>query len=321
MSAPRGNAVLNWFLARPVLARAEAEAAHLSAEQREYVRRAKLAFEAAQLVLMPGNAVRSGSTSPLASNLFRQALYWALLSQQPASEGVAPSPAEAWAAADPALLAEIARTDGERAQIAAAMPLTFRELAEGTSELQRATVECLQHAASRAVAHTQRPLVRLEWAKLTRVARLALAALLALLSLVAVVSALPSKSDLAKGKPWRTSSVAAVCHPEKSECAGVTTDIFFHTVNQSNPWFEYDFGAPIAFSSLSVKNRSDFGPERAVPLVVEVSNDDKHFKQVARRDEVFSIWKPSFATQHARYLRLRVAAESMLHLEAVKVYP
>ena len=141
MSAPRGNAVLNWFLARPVLARAEAEAAHLSAEQREYVRRAKLAFEAAQLVLMPGNAVRSGSTSPLASNLFRQALYWALLSQQPASEGVAPSPAEAWAAADPALLAEIARADrvmarsGRRARSAASHPSAAASTAAAPSAM------------------------------------------------------------------------------------------------------------------------------------------------------------------------------------------
>ncbi len=316
-----GNPILNWFLVRPELARAQDEANRFSVAQREYVRRAKLAFETGELALAPGNAVRSGSTAPLSTNLFRQAVYWALLSQNPPAAGILPSPEQAWASADPALLAGITRTEAELAQLAATLPLTFAQLAEGTPEVQLATVAVMQHAAGRLVGRAQRVQWQLEWSKLKRLTRLAFAALLVILPLVAIVLALPEKPDLAKGKPWRTSSTASVCHPEKSECGGVTTDILFHTANESNPWFEYDFGAPLAFSSLTIKNRSDYGPERAVPLVVEVSNDDKHFTQVARRDDTFGTWKPSFPTQHARYLRLRIARESMLHLEAVKVHP
>jgi hypothetical protein len=58
-----------------------------------------------------------------------------------------------------------------------------------------------------------------------------------------------------------------------------------------------------------------------VPLIVEVSNDDQNFQEVVRRTEIFWTWRPSFPTQHARYLRLRVPRRSILHLEAVNVHP
>jgi hypothetical protein len=316
---PQRNGLLNWLLVRRELSQAREDAARFSDEQREYVRRAKLAFELGELALAPGNAVRSGSTAPLAANLFRQSLYWALLSQKP--DAGRPSPESVWASADSATLAQVSRNETELAQVATVIGANFVELANGTPEAQRATADQLRRAANRLVTSSQRVLWRLEWVKMKRVLRIALAVVVCLAPFALAIAFWPAKPDLAKGKPWHTSSIGIECHPEKSDCGGVTTDILFHTKLESNPWFEYDFGAPLAFSSLTIRNRQDFGLERAVPLVVEVSNDDKQFQEIARRIDPFSTWKPSFPTQHARYLRLRTARESMLHLEAIKVHP
>ena len=306
---------LGWLLVRDELSRAREGAARFTTEQREYLRRAKLAFELGDLALAPGSAVRSGSSAALAANLFRQSLYWALLAQSPDCGLVTPE--ALWAATDRAALTAITANDAELAQIAAAMRSTFIELAEGSSDAQRATAELLRRSAIRLVTNAQRVLWQLERAKLKRlILLLSLAVLLA-----SGIKTLLTKPDLARGKPWRLSSIGIECHPEKSDCGGSTTDILFHTKLEQDPWFEYDFGAPLAFSSLTLKNRTDCCLERALPLVVEVSNDDKAFSEVVRRTEAFATWRPSFPTQHARYLRLRVPRESILHLEAVQVYP
>jgi hypothetical protein len=304
-----------WLLVRDELSRARENAARFTTEQRQYLRRAKVAFELGELALAPGSSVRSGSTVPLAADLFRQSLYWALLAQnhgcgQVSSEAV-------WAAADGAVLAAIAANEAELAQIAGSMRSTFVDLAEASVD----TAELLRRSATRLITITQRAFWQLEWSKLKRLLHVAVLAVICLVPLAFVAKALLTKPDLAKGAPWHTSSIGYECHPDKSECGGATTTILFHTKLEKNPWFEYDFGAPLAFSSLTIHNRSDSGLELAVPLIVEVSDDDRSFRELVRRTEVFAVWRPSFSTQHARYLRLRVPRESMLHLEAVQVHP
>lgn len=291
----------------------------MTGEQRACLQRAKVAFEMGELALSPGNAVRSGSAAALATNLFRQAIYWTLLTLEPTLREHAP--AEAWSRASSELRSKLAPEEAARNELESVMRSTFVELGEAPLDGQRARAESLHRVAQRAVAQAQRVPWQLEWSKLKRLTRLGLAFVVLLVPIVVVVALLPGKPDLAKGKPWHVSSIGIECHPEKSDCGGVTTDILFHTKLEKDPWFEYDFGRPMEFSSLTIKNRSDFGPERAVPLVVEVSNDDKHFRQIARREDSFSTWKPSFTPQKARYLRLRVARESMLHLEGVQVHP
>jgi hypothetical protein len=110
------------------------------------------------------------------------------------------------------------------------------------------------------------------------------------------------------------------CHPEQGECGGVKTRIFFHTKDEENPWLRYDLGSKTYVSGLRIENRQDQEQARAVPLVVEVSDDGAGFKQVARREDEFSVWKPSFPKVSARYVRLRVARRSMLHLDDVEIY-
>ena len=317
---PRGRRrLLDWLLVREELSRAKENARRFTTQQREYLRRAKMALELGEHALGPDGAVRSGSAGALAVNLFRQSLYWALLSRSP-EQGLA-SPEAVWAAADRVTLDCIAASDDELARIASVMRSTFIELAEESLDAQRVKSDLLQRSAARVIKSAQAVLSGLEWAKLKWLARVGLVAVMCAVPLALGLNRLLIKPDLAKGNPWHTSSVGIECHPEKSECGGTTTDILFHTRLEQNPWFEYDFGAPRAFSSLKVQNRSDCCGDRAVPLVVEVSDDDKHFREIARRADEFTTWRPSFPTQHARYLRLRVARESILHLEAVQVHP
>jgi|SRR6478609_1053011 len=314
-----GSRILNWLLLRERLARARAEAAdRLTAEQREHLRRAKVALELGLLARNPGNAVRSGSTFSQSANLFRQSLYWALLAQL--SDRQHPPPAEIWARSEPALLSTLVPRESERARVGAALGSTFLEFDAAPAEEQRAMAERLRGAATRAVARAHRPLRQLEWLKFVRLVRIIGLLVVLVVPLALGVAWAARKPDLAQGKSWRVSSVLFECHPKKSECGGNTTDILFHTKQESNPWFEYDFGEPLSFSSLAVVNRSDYGPEKAIPLVLEVSDDDQQFREIARRTEPFWVWKPHFPTQHARYLRLRVARDSILHLEAIRVY-
>ena len=96
--------------------------------------------------------------------------------------------------------------------------------------------------------------------------------------------------------------------------------IFFHTNEDAQPWVEFDLLAPTAFSEVYVRNRTDSVPDRAVPLVIEVSDDETNWRAVARRDDTFRTWTASFPTLTARYVRLRVDRRSYLHLEIVEVH-
>lgn len=127
--------------------------------------------------------------------------------------------------------------------------------------------------------------------------------------------------DLAEGRPFTLSSKWADCHPDKNECGGYPTRIAFHTNAEPSPWFQIDLGEPTTFSSATIVNRQDMALPLAVPLVVEVSDDGMSFREIARRDDVFSTWLATFPPQTARYIRLKVARLSTLHLEAVRVHP
>jgi hypothetical protein len=145
--------------------------------------------------------------------------------------------------------------------------------------------------------------------------------LVAVIAGVLLVSVrLLSPKNLAAGSSWSTSSSLYRCYPEKRECGGVQTRILFHTREENDPWFEYDLGKPTRFSSVTIRNRSDYS-DRAVPLVLEISNNQRSYEEIARQAQTFDVWKPKFHTKEARYVRLRVARHSFLHLESVEVYP
>ncbi|MBL8956055.1 MAG: discoidin domain-containing protein [Myxococcaceae bacterium] len=132
-------------------------------------------------------------------------------------------------------------------------------------------------------------------------------------------------TDLAKGKPWRASSqwAGVTCDPVHGLCGPLHSRIFFHTNDDDSPWVEIDLGKPTTFSKLTIVNRKDENLQaRAVPLVIEVSDDQSTWRQIARRDETFDDWKVELAAPAtARFVRARIDRKSWLHLEAVKVHP
>jgi hypothetical protein len=144
--------------------------------------------------------------------------------------------------------------------------------------------------------------------------------LLALVLLGALSKVSIPKKSLAAGKKWRISSAAVVCKPSEHRCGSATTDILFHTKQEKSPWFEVDLAAVKSFREVLVHNRTDSFPERAVPLVLELSDDQKSWREAARIKEPFQTWKVVVPEGKARYLRLRVDRVSTLHLEGLEVY-
>lgn len=128
--------------------------------------------------------------------------------------------------------------------------------------------------------------------------------------------------DLAKGKPWRASSSWGTCSPERGRCGSLISRIIFHTLEDDSPWFEIDLQKKEKFSSISVINRKDEDMRsRAVPLVLEASDDAIKWRELARKTEVFLNWTAKFPPTEARYVRARADRKTWLHLEAVKVHP
>jgi hypothetical protein len=125
--------------------------------------------------------------------------------------------------------------------------------------------------------------------------------------------------DLAPRAAWRTSSVLFECHPKAHLCGDTETDIFFHTNVEPDPWIRYDLGASVHVHRVEVRNRTDLGGDRAVPLVVELSDDDVTYREVGRQNDSFTEWAANFSRQRARYVRLRALKVTPLHLERVAI--
>lgn len=156
--------------------------------------------------------------------------------------------------------------------------------------------------------------------------RVALSALVLVLTalliggLVTALHAARNPVDLAVGKPRSQSSVLPNCPVALGVCTGAPTRIIFCTEHELRPWYQIDLGEPTDFSRLTVVNRSDMLPERAVPLVVQVSDDGVTFRDIARREEVFDTWRAELGQQHARFVRVFVDKAVIFHLDAVRVH-
>jgi hypothetical protein len=130
------------------------------------------------------------------------------------------------------------------------------------------------------------------------------------------------RNDLAAGRPWRASSTYAVggCKSPQQACSE-SADYFFHTEEEDKPWVEIDLGATVSISSVRIDNRKDCCLERAAPLLVEVSTNQKRFREVLRKDDTFKSWKGEFEPVRARYVRISATRRTALHLARVRVLP
>jgi F5/8 type C domain len=318
-----GGRVAEWFLRKRALARVHARAP-LSRAQIEMLRRARLSFELAERALDPVEPFASGDGAPAALAPGRESVYWLLRAH--ATEGETPpaSLAEAFDLAPAAIVRDAAGGDDAVAALREALvPEPFAEAAERSVDQQRVTARAALEFAraldARLEGHNKIAAERLLWQRALRVA-----AGVAFVVFVAFAAGLGIRSltrppDIARGATWRTSS-AYVGYATSGQLGPHGTDIFFHTKEDKEPWFEVDLGASRKVASVLVENRSDYGQDRSVPLVVELSDDGEAWAEVARQPNTFRSWTATFPARNARFVRLRVPRLSFLHLRRVSVF-
>lgn len=317
---------VEWLLRRNALRAAYAVAASDTASRRTYRHYARVALELAER----SRELRSPGTPPAAlparSELYRESAYWALLTLQPPS-GSPPSYAELWARTTPERLAAIAGSAEAAERLRElAVNSSFFDLAAPSPEEQDRRAHALAALAHGLEPLVEDPVARVEALQQQRLWRIAVPVIgvltVAFMLLPRLKEWNAQRNDLAFGKPWRASSEWIKCQPEERRCGNfLDKGIFFHTNEEASPWVEFDLGKEARFSEVEVINRSDCCAERAVPLIVEVSSNRKTFRSVARRDAGFDRWLAEFPPVQARYVRLRVDGNSVLHLERVRVLP
>jgi hypothetical protein len=310
---------IDWLLYRPRIGEAKS-AAQLSPREDSLLRRGKSALSAANHLLEAPERTGEGLAGAHAGVLYLESIYWTLLSSRTDLER--PDLETLWAEAR-SVVDEMSLSTEQLSETKrfVAMQKPVLELPELAERDQENAAMLLRHVAARAIQVRSKKKRAYELMALKRAMRIALAAVVLVVLALGVVALWPEKRNIAAGKPWSTSSKLYDCHPQKKECGGVETKMFFCTKEEASPWFQYDLGSKTSFSSMTIVNRQDGGVQaRATPLIIEVSDDGKTFREVIRRTEEFSIWKPKFARQEARYVRLRVAKKSFLHLEAVRIH-
>ncbi len=283
--------------------------------------RASAAKELAERAAAPDEPLRRGSGDAVAIDLYRQAIYWLLVSSQagpPASD-----PPEAWGRADRGALRAVAESEEELEAVA--------HLVRLESFIATAALEDAAAARARLARFVGR-LFEQHDVEGTRVARLQvqrffrLGVLAALLGTGAwfgwqALSRPDLADDLARGAPFTTSSKLSRCTLTDGTCRGKKVSIFFHTNQEKQPWVQYDLGAPKEISAVEIVNRSDCCQNRAVPLVVEVSDDRKSWRQVAKQTKPFGVLLLPVERATGRFVRFRAESTTTLHFERVSIFP
>jgi hypothetical protein len=204
--------------------------------------------------------------------------------------------------------------------IQAALDATPVDLAMLPAENRRAQALALRQLCEFALRHQIRDLESRTLKRLGRVARAVISTFLAVGLVSLAAYGVSAHTNLARKRPWRLSSSMGPCKPvDEGGCGAARPGIFFHTKEEESPWIEYDLGKATAFTSVLVENARDGLQERAVPLAVEISNDQVHWREVARATSSFAEWSTSFPKVTARYVRFRVLHLTYLHLARVEI--
>lgn len=257
----------------------------------------------AAVLLAEAHAARRGLTlsgGPLTSE------DWEQLRQIPIVQ-------EAWANLSAVQVENLVATTGSGGDAAlSALPATQRKtFAVGVHEFVNALAEPLELEASR--------LGRALFARYTRLA-IAGVAVLAVIGMVGSwVSARFEKPNIALHQRVEVSSQYPGAGEDHTLLVdGDRSNLGFHTECQGG-WAIVDLGAPRKFDKVVVYNRAEY-PERAVPIVLEVSTDHQNFRKLAERKEVFDKWTVSGLGAQGRYVKLRNTSANCFHLAEIEVY-
>jgi hypothetical protein len=94
----------------------------------------------------------------------------------------------------------------------------------------------------------------------------------------------------------------------------------FHTESAGQQWVVIDLGSVRKFDEVVVYNRADGFQERAVPLRLEVSSDNKNFTLLREQRETFYTWSAKGLRAEGRYVRLLNTPPNFFHLAEVEIY-
>lgn len=317
--------IRDWFWCGPALAKARKDWPEPSERESAFAQRARASAELAE------NMLGSGEPSELradgsACEMYRQASYWALaalLAQ--ADPTFQPDDSErVWARLDDETIAKAATNEARIEALRSALRSgSFVYFAEQPAAEQTALLKELR-ALSRAllvkIAARSSTLDSIYLRRAWRLALLALVALCVALTPAAVKKVLESRAELSAGKAWRISSNnGGGCTSPAQQCAE-SPSFFFHTTEEPNPWVEFDLGAVQSVHKVRVENRTDCCADRADPLVIEISSDQKRWKKASRHEGMFTTWDAEFNPVRGRYVRVRLMKHGYLHLLGVHIY-
>ncbi len=101
----------------------------------------------------------------------------------------------------------------------------------------------------------------------------------------------------------------------------------FHTELEDNPWWQVDLGASTAIDRVLLFNRCDHTAGRIAQLMLSLSDDGKHFRQVYQHNGSVFHGQPdgkplavSLAGKTARFVRIQLPGKNCLHLDEVEIY-
>jgi hypothetical protein len=309
MKAPGFLKTLDDRFFRAAALREEQARATLTVSRRAALDQAILTLEIARRTATPVEALPTGARPAALLALYRQAAYWALVARRPE---VDPPPADLREAWDE-LPAETLLAVVPDARTLAAVRHALLDVSPASLVVSAGDIEPASGFVEAIVAALDAPRGRVERIRGQRWARI-LAACIVLGFCVYGLRVLSLGPNLAANRPFRTSSTWPGC-PADPNCVPLA----FCTDPQDNPWAELDLGKPTRFRRIEIANRTDCCGERAVPLIVEVSDDAVHYREIARRTEEFSSWTVKFAPLTARYVRFKVPRSTVFHLQRVAI--
>lgn len=343
VQAPRESPVsafLEWVLRFQRLAALRKQLASTPALGRSFEKRARQAAalgRAAQESELRG----AGTADAVACELYRQATYWALRALSAVNEPrgalpedhsralTHPEAAQAFGAlfdrVDRPLLLEASGGASALADLREMLIAhDFTDFSELSSEEQTRVALSLERFVARLLSVLEQPRWQVALVELQRWIRLGGVLLFFVVfggGAFFLAELREQKRDWAREKPYRTSSSQIPGCPSPLQHCDQSPNFFFHTDDQKDPWVEIDLGAHRSFSAVRVVNRRECCFDRASPLLIEVSTDQKVFRKVAERKGPFRAWKAQFAPIVARWVRVRVQGRGVLHLAAVRVLP
>lgn len=264
------------------------------------VTQAKLYAEAARRLEHPVDALPPGDPQSLLLGLWHRAARCAVAAAQ-ASDGSAEH--------------QLARAAGGAELLEAVQTLlrtdpTFTPREQHAAASQAALLASFTRALLEELERAAEPTRPQRWWRATR--RFWIPGVVPLLGLLAAAVWYIRGPDLTVSAVRTLSSESWPC--VNGACGNAT----FLTRNEQSPWVRYDFGRPRQLHAISVENRTDCCIERALPLLVETSDDAIKWHEQVRTDQPFYVFRHPLNVK-ARYLRVRVGAFNYLHLRSVSI--